>query len=55
MTDEDVIAISRLRGHNLKSFNMPLCCIVSVDEEEQTVLVGPEYLGEDFIQKVSKL
>jgi len=52
ITDDDVVAIARLRGKTITDFSMPRCCITSVDEEENSVWVGHGCVEEDFNQQV---
>lgn len=53
--EDDVIAIARLRGHSLKSYNIPHCCICTVEEEEEHISwFSHGCYAPEFPQKVSE-
>jgi hypothetical protein len=52
--DDDVMAIARLRGEQLKQFDIPLCCIATLDEDEETP-TRYAYVDDDFVLSVSKI
>lgn len=47
------MAIARLRGEQLKQFDIPLCCIATLDEDEETP-TRYAYVDDDFVLSVSK-
>lgn len=55
ISDEDVIAISRLRGTGLKTFDIPRCCITTVGETEEEEMWGypPQINFQAFSDQVS--
>lgn len=54
ISEDDVIAIARLRGHSLKSYNIPHCCICTVEEEEEHISwFSHGCYAPEFPQKVS--
>ena len=57
MNDDDVVAIARLRGRQLHTLDVPLCCISSVEPESDPHTVGLEYgrVGNDFNAEVGRL
>lgn len=52
--EDDVIAIARLRGHSLKSYNIPHCCIAVEEEEEHISWFSHGCYAPEFPQKVSE-
>ena len=54
MNDDDVVAIARLRGRQLQTLDVPLCCISSVEPESEAHTVGLEYgcVRSDFSAEV---
>lgn len=53
ISEDDVIAIARLRGHSLKSYNIPHCCIAVEEEEEHISWFSHGCYAPEFPQKVS--
>lgn len=54
ISEDDVIAIARLRGLSLKSYNIPHCCICTVEEEEEHISwFSHGCYAPEFPQKVS--
>ena len=52
ISEDDVIAIARLRGHSLRSYNIPHCCICTVEEEDHIAWVSHGCYPPEFPQKV---
>ncbi|CAC5396913.1 FBXO33 [Mytilus coruscus] len=50
--DDDIMAIARLRGEQLKKFDIPLSCIATLDEDEETP-ARYAYVDDDFVLSVS--
>lgn len=48
------MAIARLRGDQLKKFDIPLSCIATLDEEDDTP-ARYAYVDDDFVVSVCKL
>lgn len=49
--DDDIMAIARLRGEQLKKFDIPLSCIATLDEDEETP-ARYAYVDDDFVVSV---
>lgn len=45
------MAIARLRGEQLKKFDIPLSCIATLDEDEETP-ARYAYVDDDFVLSV---
>ncbi|XP_064618606.1 F-box only protein 33-like [Lineus longissimus] len=54
VTDDDVVAIVRLRGSQLKTFVVPHCCISSLDEEDGSIWQSFGNVDQAFYDEVSK-
>lgn len=51
--DDDMVAIARLRGQQLKTFDIPASCIYSLHEEEEVAWLKFGSFDGEFFQKVS--
>lgn len=52
--DDDMVAIARLRGQQLKTFDIPASCIYSLHEEEEVAWLKFGSFDGEFFQKVSE-
>ena len=50
--DNDVIAISRLRGNNLKTLDIPHCCILTIGDSDEDWAFSLGVTNEHFNNEV---